>query len=446
MAMPLFFFFFFFFIGVSHQQPFLNSGEQESVYQVLDSINSAIPWRTLFSDDLCNSPPHGVVCDYFTEFNTTTNDSSTSETFHITELSFGYVSDFTPNPPCSENSTLSPLLFTSFKYLRKLFFYKCFNSTPVSVPNVSAIAVSNLEELVFIENPGFMGSLNSLVANLSSLKRVVLIGNGVYGEIPSGVGDLINLEELTLSRNRLSGKMPNELGKLKNLKVLDLSLNSFDGEIPTTLSNLSELIKLDLSSNGFNGRIPESCKGLEKLEFLDLSFNSFGNFGVPLFLGEMVKLKEVYLSGNKFGGKIPNIWENLEGVLRIGFSGMDLEGSIPSSMAIHLKNLSYLGLDNNKLEGIVPMEFGVLPLLNEINLENNNLSGNVYFPEKFGQKLKLGGNPKLKLFKKKTLERPYSVAIVGIGSSSSSSSSTKVFIVPSMVVNVFIGLLVLLYF
>ncbi|XP_062080114.1 piriformospora indica-insensitive protein 2 [Humulus lupulus] len=449
-SLALFFFVFFSTFGISHQQPFLNSAEQESVYRVLDSINSAIPWRSLFADDLCISAPHGVVCDYFSESN---NASSSPDAVHITELSFGYVSDFTPNPPCSENSTLSPLLFTSFKYLRKLFFYKCFNSTPVSVPDVATSIGSTLEELVFVDNPAFVGSISSVLRNFSSLRRVVLTGNGVFGEIPSGVGDLVSLEELTLSRNRLSGKVPQDLAKLKKLKILDLSQNSFEGDIPSSMSNLSELLKLDVSSNSLYGRLPESFRALQKLEFLDLSFNHFGNFGVPLFLAEMTELREVYLSGNQLGGQIPNIWKKLGGILRMGFSNLGLEGTIPASMAVHLRNLSYLGLDNNKLEGSVPVEFGLLQFVNEINLENNSLSGKISFPSNFssriGHKLKLGGNPNLCLCStknhhgslgklkvcKKTQQRLNPVALV-------ENSSTQVF--PSMVINMFIGLLILI--
>ncbi|XVF32359.1 hypothetical protein REPUB_Repub17cG0075100 [Reevesia pubescens] len=381
-------------VSLQQEQPVLNSAEQDSVYQVLSSINSDIPWRTLFPDDLCSYPPHGVVCDYFTD-PTTTNKVEV----HIIELSFGYVSDYTPNPPCSPNSTFSPLLFTSFKHLRKLFFYQCFTESLVFAPEFPTTFGSSLEELVFIDNPAFVGPLSNIIRNFTSLRRLVLTGNGIYGSIPDGIGDLANVEEITLSRNKLSGQVSVSLSKLKKLKVLDLSGNDFNGNVPSSVGNLTQLLKLDLSSNGFSGKIPGSLSNLQGLEFLDLSFNRFGNFGVPLFLAEMPRLKEVYLSGNLLGGEIPEIWEKLGGILGIGFSGMGLVGGIPASMAVHLRNLSYLGLDNNKLEGKVPEEFGFWEFASEINLENNNLSGRVPFSAKFtakvGQKLRLKGNPEL---------------------------------------------------
>ncbi|XP_022769874.1 piriformospora indica-insensitive protein 2-like [Durio zibethinus] len=380
-------------ISLQQEQPVLNLAEQDSVYQVLSSINSAIPWRTLFPDDLCSYPPHGVVCDYFTD--PTTNNV----TVHITELSFGYVSDYAPNPPCSPNSTFSPLLFNSFKHLRKLFFYQCFIESQVYVPEIPTTFGSSLEELVFINNPAFVGPLSGIIRNFTSLRRLVLTGNGIYGSIPDGIGDLVNVEEITLSRNKLSGQVSVNFSELKKLKVLDLSGNDVDGNVPCSVGNLTQLLKLDLSSNGFSGKIPESLSNLQGLEFLDLSFNRFGNFGIPLFFAEMPRLKEVYLSGNLLGGEIPEIWEKLGGILGIGFSGMGLVGGIPASMGVHLTNLCYLVLDNNNLEGKVPEEFGFLEFVSEINLENNNLSGRVPFSAKFtakvGEKLRLKGNPEL---------------------------------------------------
>lgn len=226
-----------------------------------------------------------------------------------------------------------------------------------------------------------------------------MTGNGFDGKIPDGVGGLVNLEELTLSRNQLSGEIPLSLTKLKKLKVLDLSHNCLVGNVPEPMGNLSELLKLDLSCNGFTGKIPEGLKTMQELVFLDLSFNRFGNFGIPLFLSDMPRLKEVYLSGNRLGGKIPEIWDNLGGVTGIGFSGLGLVGNIPASLGLHLKSLCYLWLDNNELEGTVPEELGILTFINEMNLENNSLSGRVPFSaslsSKMGHKLRLGGNPGL---------------------------------------------------
>ncbi|KAL3647715.1 hypothetical protein CASFOL_008683 [Castilleja foliolosa] len=367
-------------------QPPLDPAEQESVYRILESINPAISWRSLFPDDLCTSAPHGVVCDYFSD-----------ETPHVTELSFGYVSDYSPNPPCDPNSTLDPSLFSPLTHLKKLFFYKCFTETKTPFPDFSTLSSSSLEELVFIENPSLIGSLIGKISSLKRLRRLVLTGSNVSGGFSDGFGDFINLEQLTLSRNNFTGEISKDIFQsMKKLRILDLSDNGFNGNIPESIGNLSELLKIDLSFNGFSGKIPEIFKGLKNLELLDLSYNNFGNFGLPLFLAEMPSLKEVYLSGNLLGGYIPEIWGDMRGISGIGLSGVGLVGNIPKSMGVNLGNLCYLGLDNNMLEGVVPNEFGDLELLSELNLENNNLSGRVPFSadfvSKLGVKLKLEGN------------------------------------------------------
>ncbi|KAK6940645.1 Leucine-rich repeat [Dillenia turbinata] len=381
-------------IHMSRQQP-LESFEQESVYQVLDSINSQIPWRTLFPDDLCLSAPHGIFCDYFEDLNGVVSA-------HIVELNFGFVSDYNPNPPCTPDSALSPLLFTSFPRLAKLFFYKCFNgSTRVNLPGFdpNPNLISSLKELVFIENPSLVGPLSGILRNFTNLERAVLSGNGFYGEIPDGVAELSQLVELTVSRNELSGRVPDSISNLKNLRILDLSHNEFYGLIPKSVSELTQLLKLDLSWNSFNGSIPESLKNLKSLHLLDLSFNRFTNSGIPLFLSEFESLREVYLSGNNLGGVIPEIWHGLRSLLGIGLSGNGLLGKIPSSMGIFLSNASYIGLNDNMLEGTLPEELNLLENVNELNLKNNRLSGRVPFSAKFsakiGSKLKLEGNPDL---------------------------------------------------
>ncbi|KAL6968174.1 hypothetical protein U1Q18_033976 [Sarracenia purpurea var. burkii] len=395
LAISLIFFFSIVVCTLGDSLPVLNSDEQESVYRVLESINSNVPWRSLFPDDLCSSAPHGVVCDFFEEDNATTGTTTT--TVHVTELSFGYVSDYSPNPPCTGNSTINPLI-SSFKHLRKLFFYKCFTGEPVSVPDVSSFG-SSLQELLFIENPSLVGSLGNKLGNLTSLRRLVLTGTNVSGEIPDGLGDLTNLEQITLPRNIFSGGVSQNLSKLKKLKLLDLSQNGLEGNIPESIGSVTNLLKLDLSSNRFSGKIPESLKYLKSLEFLDLSNNRLANPGIPLFLSEMPSLRELYLSGNFFGGKIPEIWENLGGIRGIGLSSTGLVGHIPVSMGVFLRNACYVGLDNNGLEGTVPVEFGRLESVNEMNLKNNKLRGRIPFSAKFvekmGEKLRLEGNPEL---------------------------------------------------
>ncbi|PWA70748.1 ROP-interactive CRIB motif-containing protein [Artemisia annua] len=350
-------------LTTTNSQPSLNSVEQEALYRVLDSLNSNIPWRTLFPDDICTSPPHGVVCGYTTDPGT--DPVSDPGTVNIIELNFGW----------------------------------CFTHRPISL-NGFLRSGSGLEELVLVQNPSIYGSLTLVNGeNMKGLRRLVITGSNVSGEIPSGFGELSNLEEVTLSRNNLAGNLPQNLSNLKKVKVVDFSQNGLEGNIPENIGDLENLVKLDLSFNKFSGEFPVSMKGLRSLEFLDLSYNNFYNIGIPLVLKDMSNLKGVYLSGNELGGVIPDIWGKLRGLNEIGLSSVGLVGNIPSSMGVYLGNLTYLALDNNKLMGSVPMEFERLEKLNELNLMNNSLSGMLPFSAKFvtrvGGKLKVQGNGEL---------------------------------------------------
>ncbi|KAK1266124.1 hypothetical protein QJS04_geneDACA015271 [Acorus gramineus] len=370
-------------------EPRLSPSEQESAYLVLEAINPAIDWRSLYPDDLCFSGPHGVVCDLLVD----------EEEIHVTELSFGYLSDYSSNPPCGENPHFAPRI-SSFPFLRKLFFYNCFAGGPVYLPGYFWNLSSSLEELVFIENPSLIGHLSGEIGKYASLRRLVVSGSGISGNVPAEVGKLRALEQLVLSRSRFDGAIPASVGDLGRLRILDLSANRLGGELPAEIGGLGGLLKLDLSKNGLRGVIPDRLIGLrEELEFLDLSDNRFEG-GVPLFLAWMGRLRELHLSRNPLGGYVPEIWEGLGGILGIGFSGLGLVGKIPASMGAFLANLSYLGMEDNHLEGEVPIEWGRFEKnLKELNLENNRLNGRVPFSADFvariGGKLRLSGNPGL---------------------------------------------------
>ncbi|XP_039122107.1 receptor like protein 29 [Dioscorea cayenensis subsp. rotundata] len=333
--------------------------EQEAVYFALEAINPTIPWRTLFPDDLCLYGPHGIVCELFPD------SSSTAAVAvpHVTELNFGYVSDFSSNPSCALNASF-PTSLSALPYLRKLFFFSCFTG----------------EKTTLFEN---------LLESLLLYRRAQ---QGISGNIPDEIGNLRNLEQLVLTGNRLHGAIPTSIGQCLRLKILDLSFNRITGRFPDKIGRLTELVKLDLSSNHLIGPIPAVLTSLDLLEFLDLSHNRFTG-GVPIALAELVNLREVYLTGNPLGGGIPEIWSKLKGITGIGMSGLGLVGNIPSSMGVFLENICFLALDNNFLEGELPEQFKKLERsAKEVNFENNLLRGRIPFSaafiESLGGKLK----------------------------------------------------------
>ncbi|WOL12926.1 hypothetical protein Cni_G21695 [Canna indica] len=381
--------------GEEEQPPFvlLPEVEQEAAYLALESINPSIPWRSLYPDDLCLSGPHGLVCDLFTSSSSTTAEAEASP--HVIELNFGYVSDYSSNPPCGPNATV-PTSLSSFPFLRKLFFFKCFTSAKASLTDDFWNLSSTVEELVFHQNPYLVGRLSRRLGGLPRLRRLIVSGTRISGSIPPEVGNLHHLEQLVLSRDHLHGQIPRSIGRLDRLKVLDLSGNRIGGMLPGEIGQLAALVKLDLGSNRIIGSVPDELGRLRQVELLDLSENQLTG-GVPEALAEMTSLEELYLSGNPLGGGIPEIWEKLRSLRGIGMSRLGLVGSIPVSMGINLGSLCYLAMDNNELEGEMPEQFRLMEeTAMEINLENNGFLGRVPFSAAFigrlGGKLKLGGN------------------------------------------------------
>ena len=69
----------------------LDSNKQAVVYQVLESINPEIDWKSLYPDNLYTGGPHGIVSDI----------DKDDKQWHIVEINLGWVSEFSNNPSCS---------------------------------------------------------------------------------------------------------------------------------------------------------------------------------------------------------------------------------------------------------------------------------------------------------------------------------------------------------
>lgn len=131
----------------------------------------------------------------------------------------------------------------------------------------------NLVTVIGAPSQGLSGVLSGTIANLTSLKQVLLQNNNFSGHIPKELGNLSNLQTLDLSSNKFYGHVPESLGLLNNLQYLRLNNNSLTGPIPVTLAKVPHLAFLDLSYNNLSGPVPK---------FPTRAFNVVGN---PLICG-----------------------------------------------------------------------------------------------------------------------------------------------------------------
>lgn len=238
--------------------------------------------------------------------------------------------------------------------------------------------------------------------------RLDLSGQGLEGSIPANsVSRLRMLASLDFSNNLLSGELPEDLGNLSNLQRLDLSHNQLTGSIPSSLSGLHSLLDLNLSSNSLNGSIPSDLSHLNALMSLDLHNNQLGGEIDPALLA-LSSLTTIDLSSNKLSGFIP--WQPndtlplLRIVEHVNLSNNQLTGPLAPAKfsSVFAEKLKVLDMSDNQLSGNLPdFEFvialvtlrlrnnfftGAVPptllsatlsLLEELDLSNNNLSGEV---------------------------------------------------------------------
>ena len=278
-------------------------------------------------------------------------------------------------------------------------------------------AVSNLKNLFLAYNtfsgpaPSWIGTLGNLTIldlsynNLSgpvpleigavNLKILYLNNNKFSGFVPLGIGAVSHLKVLYLSYNNFSGPAPSWVGALGNLQILDLSHNSFSGPVPPGIGSLSNLTTLDLSYNRFQGVISKDhVEHLSRLKYLDLSDNFLKidihtNFSppfklrnaafrscqlgprVPLWLRRQTDIDVLVLENTKLDDVIPDwFWVTFSRASFLQASGNKLHGSLPPSLEHISVGRIYLG--SNLLTGQVPQ----LPIsMTRLNLSSNFLSG-----------------------------------------------------------------------
>eukprot|EP00440_Ansanella_granifera_P032371 gb/GFBE01035127.1/.p1 GENE.gb/GFBE01035127.1/~~gb/GFBE01035127.1/.p1 ORF type:complete len:1130 (+),score=207.57 gb/GFBE01035127.1/:1-3390(+) len=205
-----------------------------------------------------------------------------------------------------------------------------------------------------------------------SLKSFQIGENAFDGGIPPGIGMAQQLRHLVLDHNRLSGPIPEEIAELVHLESIKVDNNSLSGPLPAGLSKLKGLELLTANGNRLRGPMP-NLSALERLMVLQLGENEFELDDLSWLPAK--ELSSLNLDNNKLRGDILRTLPNLSQVNTLSFHGNDLNSMIPDATLAGMKDLEFLDLGSNKLEGHIPAVLGKLKNLLLLGLNENRFSG-----------------------------------------------------------------------
>ncbi|KAG4990557.1 hypothetical protein JHK87_024014 [Glycine soja] len=244
--------------------------------------------------------------------------------------------------------------------------------------------IGNLSSLIVfsVDTNNLEGDIPQEICHLKNLTEVELGINKLSGTLPSCLYNMSSLTTISASVNQLRGSLPpNMFHTLPNLQELYIGGNHISGPIPPSITNASALLVLDINSNNFIGQVP-SLRKLQDLQRLSLPVNNLGNNstnGLEFIksLANCSKLQMLAISYNDFGGHLPNSLGNLSTQLsQLYLGGNWISGEIPASIG-NLIGLTLLGIEDNLIDGIIPITFGKLQKMQKLDLGTNKLSGEI---------------------------------------------------------------------
>ncbi|XP_057952428.1 receptor-like protein EIX1 [Malania oleifera] len=264
-----------------------------------------------------------------------------------------------------------------------------------------------LLDLSYTQLSGLLIDVIDQFVQMKNLSHLSLRGNSISGSIPESFGDVTSLRVLDLSHNLLNGTLPESLGQLARLEELKLANNSFHGLVSevhlcnlTRLSTLAasgnelilnvsskwvpdfQLETMELNSWRLGPQFPMWICSQMNLEFIDISHTGISDTMPTCFWNISSFLYYLNVSHNQFQGLLPKLSSN---VYTLDLSNNLFSGNISRLLCNRMGErsaLAFLFLQNNLLSGKIPECWTHWPMLEVINLGNNNLTG--YVPTSLG--------------------------------------------------------------
>ncbi|GMI64332.1 receptor like protein 13 [Hibiscus trionum] len=283
----------------------------------------------------------------------------------------------------NDSIILSLSELTSLRYLSLAFNRLEGVSRPNDFQQLSRLV--NLETLYLSWN-SLTNDILFHISGISSLKNLSLRSNLLEGKLfhAQGLNNLTNLKYLDLNSNKIES-ISNQDGtqlRLTKLEQLDLSGNLFRDNTCSFFEGLPSLKSLDMSSNDLHGSLDIKNDGtnlqkLTQLEELNLNGNLLNN-SVFASLNGFSNLKSLDISHNQLTGSLDmKDLDAFSSLRELYMSNNQLKDFVTHRGGCDLKKLQVWDLSWNAFEGMLPHCLVNLTSLRELDVSNNQFSGNL---------------------------------------------------------------------
>ncbi|CDY12693.1 BnaA02g13610D [Brassica napus] len=160
------------------------------------------------------------------------------------------------------------------------------------------------------------------------------------------------------------GPIPPQLWSLTYLTNLNLGQNYLTGSLSPAIGNLTRMEWMSFGINALYGPLPKEIGLLTNLKSLAIGVNNFSG-SIPAEIGNCTKLIKIYIGNTGLAGEIPLSFANLVLLEDVLLNDVDLTGQVPEFIGKWTK-LTILRIRGTSLSGPIPSSFSNLTSLREL--------------------------------------------------------------------------------
>jgi Leucine-rich repeat (LRR) protein len=247
----------------------------------------------------------------------------------------------------------------------------------------------------------YCSSTNPTVYKKCTLTALELPRYNMSGTLPASIGNLTGLTILDLSSNRLHGTLPSTIGLISGL--LELNLGALISPFTDTAILLSFEIMGGVNTSKYHGgtgntptkkplaltlasrRLFAEFDSADKTTYSSLVDSLVGaptsHLDRALLSSNDSYILTNYTFENKLNGTIPSEIGLIKCLRTLDLNHNRFSGSFPSTL-YGLSNLTFLNLDNNIVQGTISSQVANMVSIQTFSLYSNRLHGTV--PTEFG--------------------------------------------------------------